>query len=98
MQIPKPNNEYDLTDRICANDGKAWNYRHVSPLSIHFESDIHELPSYNQPSPKHRNPEARGVWCAKAAGICGTGWRFQAPGVSDGWGRRRASCPEPEER
>ena len=31
MQIPKPNNEYDLTDRICANDGKAWNYRHVPP-------------------------------------------------------------------
>lgn len=32
MQIPKPNNEYDLTDRICANDGKAWNYRHVPPF------------------------------------------------------------------
>ena len=31
MQIPKPNNEYDLTDK----------------LSICFESDIHELPSYN---------------------------------------------------
>ena len=82
MQIPKPNNEYDLTDK----------------LSICFESGIRVLSFSPQPFPKHRNPEARGAWCAKAAGICGTGWRFQAPGVSDGWGRRRASCPEPEER